>query len=422
MDQIASYVAIGAAGLLGLYILTLLFGSLRQQAHLGRHYEEQSALFRARAESLQKVRAEQIEKTKNTWAGLRKFEVAKKVPEIDGCHSIYLKPHDGRPLPPFEPGQFLTFTFKVPDQANDVIRCYSLSDAPGRDYYRITVKKVPPPRDKPEIPPGVSSTYVNEILQEGDIIDVRAPNGGFYLKREQRRPVVLIGGGVGITPVLSMLNYIVEHEPDRETWFFLGVPTKSQHIMKDHLKRIAEENPNVHMHVCYSDPIDGDILGEDYDHHARVSVELFKQLLPSNNYEFYFCGPPPMMNALDADLKAWGVPEADIHYEAFGPASVKKPAPPPAAAGEAAAESISVTFAKAGKTLEWTPAAGTILDLAEANGVNIASGCRAGSCGTCLTAVLEGEVTYATPPDATIENGSCLACVGAPKGALKIDA
>lgn len=423
MEQIASYVATGAAGLLGLYLLSLLIGSMRQQSSMSRHYEEQSALFRARAESLQKVRAEEIEKTQNTWSGFRKFEVAQKINEIQDCHSIYLKPHDGRPLPPFEPGQFLTFKFKVPDQPNDVIRCYSLSDAPGNDYYRITVKKVPPPRDKPELPSGVSSTYVNEVLNEGDIIDVRAPGGGFYLQRQHRRPVVLIGGGVGITPVLSMLNYIIEHEPDRETWFFFGAPTKSQHIMKDHLRQVADNNPNVRMHICYSDPIDSDVLGEDYDHHARVSVELFKELLPSNNYEYYFCGPPPMMNALDADLKAWGVPEADIHYEAFGPASVKKPKPPePAADGAAPAAAVAVNFAKSGKSLDWTPGAGTILDLAEANGVDIASGCRAGSCGTCLTAVIEGEVDYETPPDAPIENGSCLACVGRPKGPIKIDA
>jgi ferredoxin len=128
-----------------------------------------------------------------------------------------------------------------------------------------------------------------------------------------------------------------------------------------------------------------------------------------------------MMNALDADLKAWGVPEADIHSEGFGPASVKKPKPP-AAEGAADLAAVPVTFAKSGKTLDWTPAAGTILDLAEANGVDIASGCRAGSCGTCLTAVMEGDVDYETPPDAPIENGSCLACVGTPKGPIKINA
>ena len=423
MDQMASYVAIGAAGLLGLYVLTLLVGAMRQQAQLSRHYDEHSVLFRARAESLQKIRSEAIDKTKNTWSGVRKFEVVDKINEIPDCHSIYLKPHDGRPLPPFEPGQFLTFKFNVPDQSSDIIRCYSLSDAPGRDYYRITVKKVPPPRGKPEIPPGISSTFVNELLNKGDIIDVRAPNGGFYLKREQTRPVVLIGGGVGITPVLSMLNDIIEHEPDREVWFFLGVPNKAGHLMKDHLDQVAENNPNVRMKVCYSAPEEGDVLGVDYQLKARVSVALFKEVLPSNNFEYYFCGPPPMMKSLDADLREWGVPDRDIHSEAFGPASVKKPTPPPAAVdGTTSAAAIAVTFARSGKTVDWTPAAGTLLDLAEANGVDMASGCRAGSCGTCLTAIIEGEVGYSDPPDAAVENGSCLTCVGSPKGPLKIDA
>lgn len=424
MEQMASYVAIGAAGLLGLYMLTLIFKSLRETSAMGRHYDEQSALFRARAESLQKVRAEQIEKVQNTWSGFRKFEVATKDFECKDCHSIYLKPHDGRPLPPFEPGQFLTFKFKVPDQANDVIRCYSLSDAPGRDYYRITVKKVLPPRKNPEFAPGVSSTFVNEILEEGDIIDVRAPGGGFHLQRQHKRPVVLIGGGVGITPVLSMLNYIIENEPDRETWFFLGVPNKEGHMMYDHIKRMKEENPHININVVYSNPTESDVLGVDYDHEARVGVPLFKELLPSNNYEYYFCGPPPMMASLDKDLREWGVPDADIHFEAFGPASVKKPKAPAAAPadGAPAAAAIPVTFSKSGKTLDWTPDAGTILDLAEANGVDIASGCRAGSCGTCLTAVMEGEVVYENPPDSPVEDGSCLACVGAPKGPVKIDA
>lgn len=428
MEQLATYVAIGSAGLLGLYLLNLLVGSFREQTSMARHYDEQRALFRARAESLQKVRAEEIEKTQNTWSGFRKFEVDRKIFECDDCHSIYLRPHDGRPLPPFEPGQFLTFKFKVPDQPSDVIRCYSLSDAPSsektpRDYYRITVKKVAPPRRNPEYPPGVSSTFVNEMLNEGDIIDVRAPGGGFYLQRQHKRPVVLIGGGVGITPVLSMLNYIVENEPDRETWFFLGVPNKKGHMMYDYLKQLREENPQINMHICYSDPGEGEVQDEDYDHHARVSVDLFKKVLPSNNFEYYFCGPPPMMSSLDADLRAWGVPDADIHSEAFGPASVKKPKPAePKADGAPAAAAIPIIFAKAGKTLDWTPAAGTILDFAEANGVDIAAGCRAGSCGTCLTAVLEGEVSYENPPDSPIENGSCLACVGTPKGPIKIDA
>lgn len=424
MENIASYVAIGAAGLLGLYVLSLLIGNMRQQGQMSRHYEEQRALFRARADSLQKVRAEEMDKVQNTWSGFRKFEVDKKIFEAQDCHSIYLRPHDGRPLPPFEPGQFLTFAFKVPDQPKDVIRCYSLSDAPGRDYYRITVKKVLPPRKNPEFPPGVSSTFVNEVLEEGDIIDVRAPGGGFHLQRQHKRPVVLIGGGVGITPVLSMLNYIAEHEPDRETWFFLGVPNKKNHMMYDHLKQMKEDHPQLNINICYSDPEEGDVLGQDYDHHSRVGVPLFKELLPSNNYEYYFCGPPPMMNALDKDLKEWGVPEADIHYEAFGPASVKKPKPKAEAPadGAPAAAAVAVTFAKAGQTLDWTPASGTILDLAEENGIDIASGCRAGSCGTCLTAVLEGEVSYEDPPEAPVENGSCLACVAAPKGPIKIDA
>ena len=179
----------------------------------------------------------------------------------------------------------------------------------------------------------------------------------------------------------------------------------------------------MHLHVCYSNPADKDKPGEDYHHAERVGVDLFKTLLPSNNYSYYFCGPPPMMNALAEGLEAWGVPEKNIHYEAFGPATVKKlkkAAPPPAA--DASAAAIEVTFVKSGKTIAWESDAGSLLDFAEAHGVSIDSGCRAGNCGTCITAVQGGSVDYVTEPGEMPEAGSCLTCISVPKENLKLDA
>ena len=162
----------------------------------------------------------------------------------------------------------------------------------------------------------------------------------------------------------------------------------------------------------------GNKEGRDHLHSGYVSVDLMKDLLPSNNYAFYICGPPPMMESLIADLKEWGVPGSDIHFEVFGPATIKKTkAEPPARAAPA----VEVVFARSGKTVQWNSSADSLLDFAEDNGIFIESGCRAGSCGTCITAIKSGEVIYVAAPGLPVEDGSCLTCVSVPKTTLTLD-
>jgi ferredoxin len=177
------------------------------------------------------------------------------------------------------------------------------------------------------------------------------------------------------------------------------------------------------MNICYSGPSDDDIKGEDYDHEARVSVDLFKEVLPSNNYDFYMCGPPPMMSSLVGDLEAWGVPDERIHLEAFGPASVKKvgdATQEEKPAGEKA--TFEVSFSKSGKKLTWDGGCDTLLDFAEENDIDLEFGCRAGNCGSCLTAVKSGDVELVNDDvGADIEKGSCLVCVSRPTSNLVLD-
>ncbi len=142
-------------------------------------------------------------------------------------------------------------------------------------------------------------------------------------------------------------------------------------------------------------------------------------MLPSNNYEYYMCGPPPFMTSITEGLAEWGVPDRDVHFEAFGPASAKKTAPPPAAAGAA---EITVTFDKSGTSLTWSADAGSLLDFAEDNDIQIDSGCRAGNCGTCVTAVKSGEVTYLHEPGEMPDAGTVLTCISVPKGDISLDA
>ena len=421
MTHLISLVALGFLGATSAYVLVLVVGFVRSTGRADSTAAAERRLIDAQvAEIMARAKLER-ELQELSWNGFRKFSIDRKEMEADGVCSFYLRPHDNKPLPPFQPGQFLTFQLPIPGQPKPVIRCYSLSDSPNPDYYRVTIKKVPPPRDKPDAPWGLSSSYFHEQLQQNDILDVKAPGGQFHIDLAKHTPVVLIGGGVGITPVLSMLNALIDLGAKREVWFFLGVPNGSQHAMKAHLEALDRDHENVHLNICYSDPAEGDVEGRDYHHKGHVSVALFKELLPSNNFDFYTCGPPPMMQAIEKDLREWGVPDKHIHYEAFGPATVKKRAEVQPEDKDAAT-SAEVKFARSGKTVAWSEADGSLLELAEAHGVTIDFGCRAGNCGTCKTAIQSGKVDYISEPGEPPEDGSCLACISVPAGALSLDA
>lgn len=413
-------IGIATVGAAAGHALTGLYGSLRRRVDESRRSEESRELFEQRARlSLESERAER-DRHQLSWNGQRKFYIDRTVDEAKDVRSFYLKPHDQKPLAPFLPGQFLTFQLRVPDQPKPVIRCYSLSDSPlEQDYYRVTIKRLGPPPKNPEAPPGLSSNFFHGTLKEGDILDVRAPGGQFFLDQASERPIVLIGGGVGLTPMISMLNTICRSGSKRETWFFYGITNRSEHAMYDHLAEIQEAYDNVNIVPCYSQPTEQCVEGRDYRHKGFVSVDLMKTMLPSNNYEFYICGPPPMMEMVTAHLREWNVPDDHVHFEAFGPATVKRAAEP--VKTDAGADGIEVRFARSEKTLKWTPDCGTILELAEANGINLDSGCRAGNCGTCLTAVRDGQVSYLSDPGAPCDEGSCLVCVAVPKGPLVIE-
>jgi ferredoxin-NADP reductase len=360
------------------------------------------------------------------WSSFRTFRVSRKVFE-DATQSIcsfYLVPEDGQPLPSFLPGQFLTFRLDVPTKAGgteQIIRCYSLSDAPHPDYYRVSIKRVPQPIGS-DVPPGRSSNYFHNHIEVGSLLQVRAPSGHFYIDKSDA-PVVLIGGGIGITPMLSMLNWCLANQAGREVWLFYGVRNSQELVMKSPLEILASAHTNFHLWVCFSNPLPEDAVGRDYRHHGRVDINLLRKQLPLKPYHFYICGPTPMMESLVPALDDWGVPEAHIHFEAFGPATIKRHSitVPVAAQAEAADTGIIVNFALTDKQLPWQPSANNLLEFAEANGISVNSGCRAGGCGTCQTTIRSGEVVYRQSPDFDPEPGSCLICVCTPKTNLTLE-
>ena len=360
-----------------------------------------------------------------SWQGYREFTVQGREFE-DGNRSIcsfYLVPVDGKPLPAFRPGQFLTFRLSVEGSAGQkpktVVRCYSLSDAPRLDCYRISIKRIPAPAGRSDAPPGLSSSFFLDHVKENSRLLVKAPSGHFHLMEDEPLPIVLIGGGIGITPMLSILNTMLEGEKNREVWLYYGVRNGDEHIMKEHLQTLAKEHDNFHLHVCYSAPNENDQVGVDYQHDGRVDIPLLRTTLKLMRYQFYVCGPRPMMESLVPGLDDWGVDSDDIYYESFGPASLIKHEKAPLSTTTLP---INVTFSQSDKIIPWDPAADSLLEFAEANDIEVESGCRAGSCGSCQTAMQTGEIDYNQEPDANVVPGHCLLCISTPKSDLTLDA
>lgn len=271
------------------------------------------------------------------WEGLRKFRVARKEYENtkrDIC-SFYLIPEDEEPIPPYYAGQYLTFELQLPGEPRPIVRCHHLSDSPTlRDHYRVTIKRMDAPANAPKgTPPGLCSTYFHNMLEVGDSVEARTPDGRFFLDESSDRPIVLIAGGIGLTALVSMMNWLVASESRREVWFVYGVRNRDEHAMFELLERVAQDNSNIHLIVVYSRPTAACRKGTDYNVQGHVSVDLIKSLVPTAACDFYICGPPPMMDALTNGLEEWGVSPSDIHFEAFGPATVKKSKRPVETAG-----------------------------------------------------------------------------------------
>lgn len=363
------------------------------------------------------------------WSGWREFRVIRRAfedPAQTQC-SFYLAPVDGKPLPDFKPGQFLTFSLDVADGAavtgvrqRTITRCYSLSDRPDSGQYRVTIKRVPAPADHPEFEPGISSNHFHDHVRLGDVLRVKAPSGHFFIDPDVSVPAVLIGGGIGITPMMSMLGWCLAEQPRRVLHLYYGLRNSEEHAYKAVLEAHAATHASLRLHIVYSRPGPMDELGRDFQHHGHVDVDLLRRTLPLGRHQFYVCGPPAMMQTLVPAMADWGVPIADLHYEAFGPASVKLPGAEPAPA--TLVTEVEVQFRRSGRTLTWDGQDASLLDFAERHGVAVESGCRSGGCGSCETRVAEGSVQYERAPDHDVAADHCLLCVGRPATPLVLEA
>lgn len=259
----------------------------------------------------------EAEEQQGGWKGFRNFIVAKKVKESDVITSFYLKPEDGEAIAPYQPGQYISVKLEIPGEPYTHVRQYSLSDAPGKDYYRISVKRENTDQSKPE---GKISVFLHEQIKEGEVLPISAPAGNFVLDLEHERPIVLISGGVGLTPLVSMLNTIADQHPDREVTFIQAAVNGEVHAMKEDVMKLAQQNENINSFVCYDSPTEQDRQENRFDKEGHIDLEWLRTILPEKDADFYFCGPVPFMNAVNDALQEWGVESDQIHFEFFGPA------------------------------------------------------------------------------------------------------
>jgi ferredoxin-NADP reductase/MOSC domain-containing protein YiiM len=355
------------------------------------------------------------------WTGFRLFLVDRKMVESDTITSFYLVPADRRPLPAFKPGQYLTFRLNIPGHPRPVTRTYSLSSGPRSDCYRITVKREPAPPSRPNLPDGLSSNYFHDRVEPGTRLCVKVPRGDFHLDPRESGSVVMLSAGVGITPMISMLEAIVKAGADRPIWFIHCARDRRRHIMADFIRGIANEHDNVHLHVCYSRPGPEDVLGRDYDSAGHITIDLIRRLLPRRNFDFYLCGPAPFMKTLHDGLLAWSIPEARIHYEHFGPATALKPVRPQAHKATGSGGAVDVSFAGSGLTVSWDPSVESLLDLAELHGLRPDFSCRSGICHACMSRLIDGEVDYFLDIADQPDPGHVLICCSRPRTSVVID-
>lgn len=343
----------------------------------------------------------------NRWRALK---VRRIVHESESIRSFHLSTDDGAGLLPHLAGQYLPIRIKLAGSDKPVIRTYTLSVAPSDGYYRISVKRE-----------GLVSQYLHDHLHEGDMIEVRAPAGGFTLDAGTSRPAVLMAGGVGITPMLAMLRHIVHEGVRRQSirpaTLFYAARSKRERAFDDEIAElVAAAKGAVKVIRVLSDIADAE-EGIDYEAPGRLDMPLLRRFLALGDCEFYLCGPPSFAQTVYDGLRNYGVADERIHAEAFGPASLERTGTSHAVIPvrlPPATKSVPIAFTNSLKEARWTPESGTLLELAEARGLEPEYSCREGNCGTCRTRLIKGAVTYVKEPTAKVGEDEILICCAVP--------
>jgi ferredoxin-NADP reductase/MOSC domain-containing protein YiiM len=349
--------------------------------------------------------------------GFRPLKATRIARESPSVISVVFEPADGRPLTVPLPGQYVVLKSRPSADASEVLRTYSLSDLPNADRYRITVKQEPH---------GLFSTFVNTQLREGDVLEVSAPRGAFILQNNDR-PVVLLGAGVGVTPLMAMLHSLALRGSALPIWWIYGARNSLDHIFSKETRELLTSLPTANSYVAYSRPSATDRLGIDFDVVGRLTITALKTLGVPRDADFYLCGPPAFLEHFLAGLDDCGVSPTCIHTEIFGsePSIVpgikdrqfRVPHAPPGPPGNGP----QISFSRTGLTVSWDSKYSSLLEFAEACDVPVRFSCRSGVCHTCECGLISGSVSYGPEPLGPLASGNLLTCCSRPLEHLVID-
>lgn len=298
------------------FVATALLGAIREVlgdaatdeviAAWGEAYWFLADILMARETTLR----QEISGSHGGWNGWRRFVVADRIRESETIVSFVLRPVDGGAVIPHKAGQYLTIRFDQDGAAFK--RNYSISSAPQVGHYRISVKR--------ETGGHGGSRYLHDEIAIGAEIESTPPAGDFFLESEPVRPVILLSGGVGLTPMVSMVEEIAARHPGLRTHYVHGTTSSATHAMDAQVRALAADRSNISVHTFYSDPAPGDACGTTHDENGFVSIDWLQTNTPLSEADVYLCGPRPFLRAFVSGLMIAGVPAARVHYEFFGPA------------------------------------------------------------------------------------------------------